>query len=514
MENANMTTQDALWLTMDRPNNLMVIDGVMWFRTVPDWDVATEVVRERLVDRYPVLRCHPVQVDGRWEWQEDPGLDLDRHVKRVQLSGKGGPDELRKFVAARRIEPIDRDHPLWVIYFIENVVNADGSAGAAVLSRFHHSIADGIRLTQVFMGLCDLESEAAPTTVGQHLHRPSSASAVATSAVREVAGSVIDIAGATAHTGAHAAGSVADVARAAVHGDVGGTVSAASAVVSTSTNLFSRGVAVFKHPERLVDVSQWMSTTHNRLVNDVNAVGTLALTLPSVKTVWSGTPSVKKDVGWVPMLPLPQVKEIGHATGTTVNDVLLSTVAGALGRYLIAHGDSSVDEIVWLVPVSVKPISMEIDPNLGNHFAMVALRMPMGITDVSERLAQMHANMDRIKNSDEALLTFGIQRGISAAPDRIAAGVTNYFANKAVGVLTNVPGPRVPMRLAGTEVEGVLGWAPCSGDEPMTICILSYNDKVTVGFAADEKLVPDAGSLAGLLEDEFAAMYQQVVVDA
>lgn len=68
----------------------------------------------------------------------------------------------------------------------------------------------------------------------------------------------------------------------------------------------------------------------------------------------------------------------------------------------------------------------------------------------------------------QALITFGLQRGIAQAPSQLAAGLTNYFANKAVGVLTNVPGPRTQMTIAGTPVEGVLGWAPCSGDQPLT----------------------------------------------
>lgn len=508
MDRVKISTQDALWLTMDRPNNLMIIDGVMWFRDVPDWDAVESTIRERLVERYPVFRCRAVQRDGGWAWEDDPNFRLDSVIHRVELPGAGGRDELQTFVAAQRSVPLPKDRPMWTMFLISNVGNADGTAGGAVLGRFHHSIADGIRLTQVFMGLCDLDEDAGPTAVGKNLRRSTTPTAIAVSTVRNVAASITDSAGAAVATGSALAGSAAAVALAAATGDVS---AAAATVVGGSTNIFSKGIGAFKHPERLMDVSHLVSSPDNRVVNDMAAVGTLALAPPSISTVWSGKPSVEKGVSWVPMIPLAQVKEIGKATGTTVNDVVISVVAGALDRYLRGHGDTSVDELLWLVPVSIKPISMEIVTELGNFFAMVALRMPMGIDDVGGRLALMHQNMDRIKNSDEALLTFGIQRGVSAAPDRIAAGLTNFFANKAVGVLTNVPGPRVPMRLAGTEVEGILGWAPCSGDEPITIAILSYNGKVTIGFAADRKLVPDVDQLAALFEVEFAHMYDEVI---
>ncbi len=213
------------------------------------------------------------------------------------------------------------------------------------------------------------------------------------------------------------------------------------------------------------------------------------------------------------MLDLDDVKAIGRATGTTVNDVMIAAVSVALTRYLRENGDHSTDELLWMVPVSIRPVEAGVPKELGNHFALVMLRMPIGLEDSRACLAAMHERMDRIKNSNEALLTFGMQRGVANAPSPVAVGLTNYFANKAVGVLTNVPGPRAPMRLAGTELDGVLGWAPCSGDQPMTICIFSYNGKVSVGFGADKELVPDLDRLSDLFESGFRDMYAEIVGD-
>ena len=76
MVSTPMTSQDALWLTMDRPNNLMVIDTVMWFRSVPGWGAVEDVLQERLVAQFPVFRSHAVKKGTSWEWQEVVDFEL------------------------------------------------------------------------------------------------------------------------------------------------------------------------------------------------------------------------------------------------------------------------------------------------------------------------------------------------------------------------------------------------------------------------------------------------------
>jgi hypothetical protein len=80
-----MSAQDALWLTMDRPNNLMVIDGVMLFDAEPDWEALIEATTMRVLDRFPVFRCRAMLGEGGWVWQPDPHFHIDRHLRRVQL---------------------------------------------------------------------------------------------------------------------------------------------------------------------------------------------------------------------------------------------------------------------------------------------------------------------------------------------------------------------------------------------------------------------------------------------
>ncbi|MGV1080498.1 MAG: WS/DGAT domain-containing protein [Candidatus Nanopelagicales bacterium] len=507
MSAAAMTSQDALWLSMDRPNNLMVIDTVMWFRETPDWDAVRQVVKDRLVENFPVFRSHPIVDGDSWAWEEDPEFDINQCLKIVELPDPGDLMVLRAFVASQRSVAFDKSGPLWTMHLINNVHFEDGTVGAAIMARFHHSIADGIRLVQAVISLCDIEDDLLPP-VGRKLRNSTTPIAIATSTARHALKSVADVGSTTAATVLGAAGSVRDATGTALTGD---PLGAAGGLVDDGRNLVSLGIKAMRFPERMMDVNLLVSSPDNRIANDVGTVGKLLLSGSSVKTVWSGTPSEVKDAGWAPVVDLVDVKAIGRATGTTVNDVMLSAVSGALTRYLRERGDDVVDEVIWMIPVSVQAVEPGIPKELGNHFALVALRMPIGIDDVTTRIKEMRHRMDRIKNSDEAILTFGIQRTISQAPRRIAVGLTNFFADKAVGVLTNVPGPRTPMSLAGTRVDGILGWAPCSGDQPMTVCIFSYNGRVTVGFGTDKALVPDVMRLTELFDEEFRSMYAEVL---
>lgn len=515
MERTAMSVQDALWLTMDRPNSLMVIDTVMWFRAVPDWDAVQAVVQERLVDRFPVFHRRPVQDGSTWYWEDDPDFDLSRHLVRHSVTESGGLPELQQYVAGQRSIPFDKSRPLWVLHLVDGVHFPNGDVGAAVMGRFHHAIADGVRLVQVTLGMCDMAEDAVPTKVGRKLRRSTTPVAVAASAAKNVGRGVADIAVSSAESVSgvvtDAVGGTVGTVQAALGGDVLG---AAAKVGESGSNIFRGGLSMLRHPERIADVAKLVSSPDNRVVNDVANLGKLALAVagPGVTTVWTGTPGVEKGAFFAPMLDLGEVKAVRRSTGTTVNDVLLAAISGALTRYLREHGDDSTDEVIWMIPVSIKPLDAQLPKDLGNYFALVAFRMPLGIDDRRVRLAEVHERMERIKNSDEALLTFGVQRAISQAPDSVATSLTNLLANVAVGVLTNVPGPRRPMTFAGVEVDGVLGWAPCSGDQPMTICIFSYNNKVAIGFGVDTTLIPDGERLGVLLGEEFAEMHDELAV--
>jgi diacylglycerol O-acyltransferase / wax synthase len=537
-----MSVQDALWLTMDRPNNLMVVDGVMVLSQVPDLQAVRAVFRAA-VDRFPVLSRRAVRQGVGWAWQDDPAFDLDWHVNQARLPEPQDMAALQGFVAEQRALPLDNQRPLWQGFLVHPLRLEDGSEGAAIITRFHHSIADGIRLTQVMLSLLGDDHDTAVSavvsrrkvksgaagTLSAHSGGPggpgrtsvSELAATVTAAAAELGGlarGVSSTAGAAAEEvvqGLGAAASafsaaVADPRRslAGVPGAVaaipGRAASAAMRLTRSGVRGFEGGFEVVRHPDRLLDALEVLGVEDNRAANDLSSVAKLAFA-GSTRTVWTGKPGPVKAMAWSRPLPLQDIKAVGRAQGATVNDVMLAAVAGGLRRYLALHG-GEVDEVIWMVPVNLKPFEENLPADLGNYFALVFLPMPLGAADPASRLREMRHQMDRIKHSDEAVLTFGLQRLVSVSPGQLAFFLTNFFANKAVGVLTNVPGPRVPMTFAGAPVIQAVGFAPCSGDNPMTATIFSYNDAVTVGFATDAGLVPDPDVLCDLVVDELISM--------
>lgn len=141
---ATIPSVDLAWLHADRPNNLMYVHGVLALRERPDWDAMRDVIQERLVDRFPVFGRRAVEVDGTWVWEDDPEFSLDYHVHRVTLEPPGTKDEAQRYISDRLSEQFDPARPLWEIDLIDM---ADDTA--LVLARFHHGIADGVRLVQV-----------------------------------------------------------------------------------------------------------------------------------------------------------------------------------------------------------------------------------------------------------------------------------------------------------------------------------------------------------------------------
>ena len=470
---------DLTWLLMDRPNNLMYVHGVLWFAERPDWDKVREVLRERLVERFGVFGRRAVEIDGNWVWQDDPEFDLDNHVRVVRLPDPGSLAEAQRYISSRFSEPFDHARPLWEMDFIEGVNGLGGGGeGAMVLARFHHGIADGVRLVQVLLSLLDsLADGAVPAAVGR-AGRGGGPLGAARRAVGKVAGGTTDF----------------------VRGATSAIAGAPGYVATRGPELVGDAVNLLQQPTDLVDAITSVASEDNALVNTWRSLGRLALSKHSVDTVWSGTPGVDKRVAWISGISLAQVRRVGKAHNATINDVLIGAVSLGITEYLREKGETSVEQVNWLIPVSLKPIDAELPKELGNHFALVMMPMPLGVDDPDTLLAEVRHRMMRIKNSAEPAVLYGIQRVIAETPAAVSVPLTNYVANKAVGVLTNVPGPRGPMALAGTEVAGILGWVPSSGDQPLGLCIFSYNGAVNIGIAADARLLPDPGRLGELIE--------------
>jgi len=218
-------------------------------------------------------------------------------------------------------------------------------------------------------------------------------------------------------------------------------------------------------------------------------------------TRFRGTLGTRKRVAWATPLPLDEVKVVGKALGCSINDVLLSMAAGALRDYLREKGDAVESEVRAIVPVNLRPVSQTGD--LGNHFGLVFLSLPVGIENPLERLFAVRARMRELKGSYQPLIALGLLSAVGYGPRVLQDQVTQLLGQSATAVMTNVPGPQHPLYFAGKRIDELDFWVPQSGGIGMGVSILSYDGRIHFGVITDAGLVPDPDRIVGRFKDEF-----------
>ena len=461
-----MGSVDRVWLEMDRPTNLMVIDSLMWFDDDVDWDRLTEVIQRRLVDRYPVFRQHPVESStllGSAHWEDDQDFSIERHLRRVDLGSPGDSARLQEYVELQMQRPLDRQHPLWEMHYLDGYLE-----GSAVLARFHHSLADGMALAQVLLTLTDTDPNADLLGDGQTGSVPSvwprsPSHRIGLGPLRSTAERAAGVTAASAHMAAQVWSQLPNVL----------------------TPAFTRNA---------LTVAAQTGHIADKLLLGVNP-----------DTPLSGTPGVAKKAVWAQPRQICDIKSIGRLAGGTVNDVLVGAVSGALSSYLVDRGAEPAD-LTAMIPVNLRPADRPLPRDLGNQFALVMLPLPSGLRTPLHRLSETKARMDSIKHSPEAVMTFGLLSAIGWASTDVARLAIDFFAAKTIGVLTNVVGPVNCRYMAGSKIIGMLAWVPGSGRQTVGVCIVSYDRSVRIGFKVDACVVPDPDKLVRAFDDELDAL--------
>jgi WS/DGAT/MGAT family acyltransferase len=243
-----------------------------------------------------------------------------------------------------------------------------------------------------------------------------------------------------------------------------------------------------------------------RIAEGAYRLGRLVLLPPDPRTAFKGELGRRKRAAWSNPVPLEDFKAIGKAFGATVNDVLVATATGALRRYLEKRGDEVKGLAIRAsVPVNLRPVD-DAHHRLGNSFGLVFLTLPVGIVDPVRRLRAIKKEMDELKRSPEAIVAFGVLNVMGLAPVEVERLGLRFFGSKATAVLTNVPGPREPLYLAGRKLDSVMFWVPQSGRLGLGISILSYAGGVMLGVATDEGLVADPEKIVDAFEKEFKSL--------
>jgi diacylglycerol O-acyltransferase / wax synthase len=503
-----LSTQDQFWLEMDRPNNLMVVDAVMWTAQPLDWDRLRDVMDERVTGRYPVFRSLAVhEPDGSWWWEESPDYDLDNHVQMVKLDDPSDPRSLQQLVADNRTRMLDRSKPLWEAMWVEEYLE-----GSAVVLRSHHAIADGVRMVELAMTMFEAGPDGgsvlspgithhaakAAKVAGDSAGRPSAGRTRSLPGVGQLATDARRSAGAVLARVPGAAREAARLARASVVNPVG----AGHGFITETAHAANDALHSVQERMQAVLPGGGVINVIASAPSDLDVARKLVLGTRNDPTIWTGHPTTDKGVAWADPIPLADVRAIAKANGATINDVLVSCLAGSLERYLRLHGEHCAST-TFMVPVNLKPLNDSLPDELGNAFALIYLELPTSQPDPMKVLDVVKRRTVRMKHGHEPAVTFKIQEEIAGLGHTMYVASIDYFANRATGVLTNVPGPQMPVYLAGSRVEGIVGWAPMSGNQSMSLTIYSYAGKVIVGIAADTTLVPGYEQIV----DGFAAVF-------
>jgi diacylglycerol O-acyltransferase / wax synthase len=464
-----MSRVDTAWLRMDSAANLMMILGVWVLKPGVRYDDVCARVQERLL-QYPRFVQRVVQDAAGATWVADSHFDIHHHVviEKLAKKPKGREQEaLQERLAELATLALDPKRPLWQFHLVE-----DFQGGSALMVRIHHCIADGIALISVTQSLVDGGA-------------PPPAAKTRGASRREGEGGAQDwienrLLGPLTQLAVRALGAAGEGA--------------------------ARSFDVLSDPQKGVAQGVDSGIDLARLAFQVASDSAALLLMPDDSpTRLKGKPGTRKKLAWCAPIPLDEVKAVSKALNCSINDVLMSCVAGAIGQYLRAKGDEvSGKEIRAMVPVNLRPL--EDAYKLGNHFGLAPVVLPIGIANPVERVYEVRRRMGLLKGSMQPLMAFGMLAlaGVLIKPAQDA--LLNLFSKKTTAVMTNVPGPTQKLKFCGATLEETLVWVPQSGSVGLGVSILSYGGGVQFGVISDAKLCPDPQAIIDEFEPEFAKL--------
>ena len=458
-----MSRVDTAWLRMDNDVNLMMIVGV-WLLTPA---ITMAALRERIDTRllqYERFRHKAVADAMGASWVDDDDFDLDHHLVREPLHRDRGQTEraaLQVLCGVLAATPLAPDHPLWQFHLIERY-----EGGCALIVRIHHCIGDGIALMSVMNAITDGGADPPQRQSAdlQHdlLHDAPEGDWLSDSVLKPLTGLAVK-------------------------------------ALDWSGSSVAKALGLLSQPRQPLQGSLDIARAGLQVVGDLAA---LALMADDSPTRLKGKPSGHKVVAWGEPLPLDAVKVVGQSLNCSINDVLLSCVSGAIGAWLREQGDDPTGaEIRAMVPVNLRPL--EKAWQLGNRFGLAPLVLPIGIHNPVERLYAVRARMAQLKGSYQPLLAFGVLAVSGLFVKPVQDLVLGLFSKKTTAVMTNVPGPREPLKFCGATLRQTLFWVPASGDVGVGVSVLSYGGGVQFGLITDAALCPDPQAIIDLFEPEF-----------
>ena len=451
-----LTVMDASFLHQEGPVSHMHIGALVVAEgPAPDYDFLLDSIRRRLhmVPRYRQRLVFPPANSARPLWTDDTDFNLEYHVRHTALPSPGSHEQLQNLCARVFSQQLDRSKPLWEMWLIEGL--DDGSFG--LLTKAHHAMIDGIAGVDLATVLFDLGPE--PTPIDEDLD-PWVPESDPNPAELLSAG--------------------------------------ASGMAKASMSVTAKAVAALRTPERALADARVKA----------EGVGEIAW------AILNPAPSTPLNVEIGPhrrfasvVSELSDFKAVKNAFGGTVNDVVLTVVAGALRTWLQSRGVRTEGlELRALVPVSVRVQDERGAP--GNRLAAMRGPLPVWAADPVERLGVVREAMDDLKESKQAIGAEALTNAQNFAPPTVLAQASRInFSTRLFNMLvTNIPGPQFPLYVAGRRMHTVFPIAFLPKDHALAIAIMSYDGQMNFGLLGDYDAMDDLDDLATAIEDALAEL--------
>jgi WS/DGAT/MGAT family acyltransferase len=439
---------DASFLALEEGGAHMHVGSVLLFEgRAPAYEdfVAHIDRRLTLVPRYRQKLAFPPLVQSRPVWIDDPHFNPGYHVRHTALPEPAGEQELRRLAGRVFAQRLDRSKPLWEIWLVDRVEKDR----FAIVAKTHHCLVDGISGVDITTVLFDLDAEPAEQPAPEPwVPRPEpTQTALLAEALVERAAGPLGLARAAAGAIAHPQEALAAGATA-----IGGLASLTQAGLGGA-------------PRSPLNVK----------------IG------PHRRFAW-----VDAD--------LATFKAIKNALGGTVNDVVLTVVAGALRSHFLEHGYDTDVDLKAMVPVSVRAESER--GALGNKVAAMYAPLPIGLADPIARFRAVHEAMRGLKESGQAVGAETLTALADFAPPTILSQAVRIQAVQRLFNLTvtNVPGPQFPLYLLGRTLSRIYPLVPIVENAALGIAIMSYNGRIDFGLVGDYDALPDLDAVAAALD--------------
>jgi WS/DGAT/MGAT family acyltransferase len=446
MASDRLTGLDASFLHLEDAASHMHVAGVMIFEgSPPPYDELLTAIERRLglVPRYRQRLAFVPLAQGRPKWVDDPHLNLRYHVRSTALPSPGSEQQLKELAGRVFSQQLDRDKPLWEIWLV------DGLEGDrfAMLSKTHHALVDGISGVDIMSVLFDTSPEpAAPPDTGERwLPRPLPSAA-------QLLGEAL-------------------VERATVPAEIARSIRA----VLRGPRLVAEGL---RDAAVGVGAMAWAGLN------------------PAPPTPYNKSIGPHRRFTWV-RVNLDDIKAIKNELGGTVNDVVLATVAGALGKHLRRRGmNTDGVELKAMVPVSVRA---DVERGaLGNRVAAMMAPLPVWCQDPVARLDIVREELKGLKSGGQAVGAQVLTQLSGFAPMTVMDQASRVMARQRFFnvVVTNVPGPQIPLYLAGKRLIDTFPMVPLAKNQALGIALLSYAGRINFGLVGDYDLMWDIDDLA------------------